>query len=39
MLSTAGSGPKSYEGCLFINFLLETHDRQSTVRVAAVASI
>ena len=32
-------GHESYEGCLFINCLLETHDRQSPVRVAAITSI
>jgi len=30
---------ESYEGCLFINGLLETHNRQSPVRSAAIASI
>ena len=32
-------GHEGYEGCLFINDLLETHDRQSPVRAAAIASI
>jgi AcrR family transcriptional regulator len=32
-------GHDGYEGCLFINCLLETRDRQSPVRAAAIASI
>jgi AcrR family transcriptional regulator len=30
---------EDYEGCLFTNTLLETHDRSSTVRAAAIAGI
>jgi AcrR family transcriptional regulator len=32
-------GHEGYEGCLFINCLLETRDRQSPVRAAAIASL
>jgi AcrR family transcriptional regulator len=32
-------GHESYEGCLFINSVLETHDRASPVHAAATASM
>ena len=32
-------GQADYEGCLFINSLLETRDRSSAVRLAAIAAI
>jgi AcrR family transcriptional regulator len=32
-------GHESYEGCLFINCLLETHDKESPVRATAIASL